>query len=374
MATAALNVFLFAYDRPWTASDGVRNWGDNLLHWLGIVRQADLLPPALYSGSVLNIGLLAGGLGAALLSREFGVRRAPVNELFKGAVGGLLMGSGAMLAFGCNVGGFFSALSALSASGVSMMGGLLLGAFLAARYLIWQNRRLIERGCMPAETACPAPARAAPGSAAFRWQPIAGALLFALALGAVFLYRELGHWRLAAFLLFGLGFGLILQRSRFCLVNAFREPFMSGQSEHARAAALALVFSMIGFTILKSADLKDASEWVFPSFWQGGLIGGTLFGFGMVLAGGCGAGSIWRAGEGHVKLWLALVCFALGASLMRHVLVRTDWIRRLGSAVFMPDVAGWATAVWGVFILMLLWYLFCGWREQRRQAGVLKLT
>jgi uncharacterized membrane protein YedE/YeeE len=165
---------------------------------------------------------------------------------------------------------------------------------------------------------------------------------------------------------------VVLQRSRFCLVNAFREPFMSGQGEHARAAALAIILSMIGFTILKSADLKDASEWVFPSFWQGGLIGGALFGFGMVLAGGCGAGSIWRAGEGHVKLWLALFFFAIGASAMRRLLVRTELIRQLGSAIFMPNAVGWAGAVWGVFLLMVLWYLLCGWLEQRRQAGVLK--
>ena len=46
------------------------------------------------------------------------MRPAPRNELLKGALGGLLMGLGAMLSFGCNIGGFFSALSALSLSGV----------------------------------------------------------------------------------------------------------------------------------------------------------------------------------------------------------------------------------------------------------------
>ena len=41
--------------------------------------------------------------------------------------------------------------------------------------------------------------------------------------------------------LFGVTFGVVLQRSRFCLVRAFREPFVSGESEHTKAAALALV-------------------------------------------------------------------------------------------------------------------------------------
>ena len=359
---AVLNVFLFAFDRPWTASDGLRNWGDSLFHWCGLVEQPDLLSPLLYSGSVLNVGLLLGAMAAALLSREFGVRPAPASELIKGSLGGLLMGWGAMLAFGCNIGGFFSALSALSASGLSMMAGLLLGGFFATRYLIRENEKLIDRGQVPVETACLAPPRPAPTSASFRRQPIMGLLLVVFLFGAGFLYHRLDHGRLASFLLFGAAFGLVLQRSRFCLVNAFREPFMSGQSEHARAAALALTLGVIGFTVLNATDLKDASEWVFPSFWQGGLLGGTLF----------GAGSIWRAGEGHAKLGAAVFFFAVGASMMRQFLVGSDLIRRLGSAIFLPNVIGWAGAVWGVVMLMAFWYLLSGWYEVRRQQGALK--
>lgn len=165
---------------------------------------------------------------------------------------------------------------------------------------------------------------------------------------------------------------MVFQRSRFCLVRAFREPFLSGDSEHTRAAALALTLTMIGFSILKATDLKDASEWVFLSFWRGSLMGGTLFGVGMVMAGGCGAGSIWRAGEGHVKLWVAVFCFAISASMMRLMLVRTDLIRQLGSALFLPNLVGWGSAVWGVVALMILWYLLAGWNEQRKQADMLK--
>jgi Sulphur transport len=109
LVIAALNVFLFAFDRPWTASDGMRNWGDGLLQLFGAIHQPDLLPPLLYSGSVLNLGLLTGAMAAALLSREFDIRAAPINELIIGGLGGLLMGWGAMLSFGCNIGGFFSA-------------------------------------------------------------------------------------------------------------------------------------------------------------------------------------------------------------------------------------------------------------------------
>jgi uncharacterized membrane protein YedE/YeeE len=197
-------------------------------------------------------------------------------------------------------------------------------------------------------------------------------MVFAL-LAGVFLYRELGYAPLANFLLFGVVFGIVFQRSRFCLVRAFREPFLSGESEHTRAAALALTLSMIGFTILKATDLKDANEWIFPSFWRGALMGGTLFGIGMVIAEGCGAGSIWRAAEGHVKLWLAVFFFAIGASATRQLLVRTDLLRQLGSAIFLPNLIDWGSAVWSVVIIMTLWYLLSAWNEQRKSVSRLPL-
>lgn len=94
---ATVNVFLFAFDRPWTASDGMRNWGDWVLTGLGLAHRPDLVAPWLYSGSLLNLGVLLGGLTAALLSREFAIRVPPRGELLKGAGGGLLMGGGAIV-------------------------------------------------------------------------------------------------------------------------------------------------------------------------------------------------------------------------------------------------------------------------------------
>lgn len=372
LVIAALNVFLFAFDKPWTASDGLRNWGDALFKLLGIIEQPDLLPPHLYSGSLLNVGLIVGGLIAALLGREFAIRPAPPREMVKGALGGALMGVGAMLAFGCNIGGFFSALSALSLSGIGMMAGLMIGGFAATRVIIWERVRQIERGQLPFVSPCEAPPRAAAASPSFKLQPRAALLVCALVVLLGALYQTAGHGRLAVYLYFGVAFGIVFQRSRFCLVNAFREPFLSGRSEHARAAALALSLSMIGMAILKASDLKDAGEWVFPAVWLGSLLGGTIFGFGMMLAEGCGAGTLWRVGEGHVKLCVALGFFAIGASLTRLLLVRSDWIRQLGSAQFLPDLLGWSGAIIAVAALMLAWYLLAAWNEERRQVGVLK--
>src|SRR3981081_4222786 len=67
---AVTNVFLFAFDRPFPASDGVRNWGDWAFTGLGVVKRPDLIAPWLYSGSLLNLGVIAGALVGAILSSQ----------------------------------------------------------------------------------------------------------------------------------------------------------------------------------------------------------------------------------------------------------------------------------------------------------------
>jgi uncharacterized protein len=274
------------------------------------------------------------------------------------------MGLGANLAFGWNIGGFFSAVAALSMSGVAMMVGLGIGSYLGLRYLVWELERWPGLSTGKSYTCC-APRSLGPG-----WQPVLGILTLLMLLLLPFWYSRLGYARQAGFLLFGGAFGILFQRSRFCLVRAFREPFMTGEAEHTRAAALALTLSMIGFAILKAMDLKDATDWVFPGFWTGGLGGGLLFGIGMVLAGGCRASSIWRGAEGHVKLWIAVAFFAAGSSLSRLILVQTQLLQKLGTAVFLPNLVGWAGALSLVVALMLSWYVFATWNERSHRFNV----
>ena len=362
---ATINVFLFAFDRPFTASDGVRNWGDWIFTAVGAVKRPDLIAPWLYSGSLLNLGVLLGGLTAALLAREFAIRVPPRGEFCKGAIGGALMGVGAMLAFGCNIGGFFSATSALSLAGLGMMVGLLAGAWLGLRYLLWEMEH------RPAWSSGTARVFAGPRTDGASRQPWVGTLLLLALLVLPFVYARWGYVPQGIFLLFGVAFGIVFQRSRFCLVRAFREPFMTGDGEHTRAAALAVVVSTLGFAILKFTDLKDKGEWVFASAGVGALAGGLVFGVGMTLAGGCGAGAIWRAGEGQVKLWVAVVCFALGASLTRLVLTQTGWLGKLGVAVFLPAALGWGTALVLVVVVMAAWAALATWNEDSRKFSAL---
>src|SRR3990172_1275755 len=78
---ATLNILLFAYEKPWTAAEGLRNWGDWLARFAGGNAPSQLLPPWLFSGSVLNFGLVMGALTSALFSRQFVVLISPPGEL-----------------------------------------------------------------------------------------------------------------------------------------------------------------------------------------------------------------------------------------------------------------------------------------------------
>jgi hypothetical protein len=53
---------------------------------------------------------------------------------------------------------------------------------------------------------------------------------------------------------------------------------------------------------------------------------------------------------------------------MRLLLGRVELLGKLGSALFLPNLVGWASAVWGVVALMAVWYLLAGWNEQRKRS------
>lgn len=365
-----INVMMFAYARPLSISDGIRNWGDWISKPLGF-SQEGLLSPLLYSTSVIDLGLIGGAFTASLLAKEFGIRIPPVWELLKGFIGGLFMGLGINLSVGCTIGGFFSALSAFSLSGIGMMIGLTLGAFLGLKYLLWELDRWgvalnQVQGSDSGKTLNPLKHVHGQGKSVRGWknfQLYIGALAFLFILIFAFGYDKIGYAERGGLLLFGFALGIINQRSRLCFVRAFREPFMTGDGEHAKAVIIALIISITGFSILKWTGLRPEDTFVHSSFWLGSLVGGVIFGIGMVLAGGCGIGTLWRVGEGNVKLLIALAGFTLSSSLSRRFLEHNGLTSYLGKSIFLPDLLGWELAWLGLLALLALWYLLISWNE-----------
>lgn len=324
----------------------------------------------LSTSSVLTFGLLWGAFASALLSRQFAVKIPPPIEVVKAAIGGTLMGLGAALAWGCNVGGFFSATSALSLSGLMMMLGLIVGVFLEVRYLYWELTHLrFKRG-----EGRPRNMQLASLDLK-QFQPLMGALAATAALIAAFVYFYQGndassgydYAKMGGLLIAGLAFGVILHRSRFAFLQAFREPFTSGNAAQFRGMAIAVIVSVIGFAALKAGGLRPEGAYVAPTFWAGSFIGGILFGFGMPFAGGCASGACWRAAEGSVKLVIAFIFMGVTNSLGKLLLDSSPSLSSLmGREIFLPEYVSYYGAVALIVTVMILFWLITAWNEKTR--------
>ncbi len=352
-----MSIVTFVWARPWGVVGGIRNWGDWFFYWIGLYEARPA--SALTSGSsVLAIGLLWGALIAALMAKQLAFRVPPRLELIKGLVGGVLLGIGAALAGGCNVGGFYSAIGALSLSGFTMMTGLLLGAYVGLKYLYWELEHL------PGGNSSGMQASTSNGSRT-QWQPMVGLGLILGAYWAKELYSLHGHIIAGGLLLCGISFGFILHRSRFCFARCFREPFMTGDPVATQAVIISLLICVVGFAVIKWTGVRNAFTFTSSSFGLGGLLGGFIFGFGMLLTGGCGSGTIWRAAEGQLKLVGALASYALSASLTKSLIRSSESLQALlGWKVFLPDLFGYPLAVASIYMVLLIWYLAVSWNEE----------
>jgi uncharacterized membrane protein YedE/YeeE len=181
--------------------------------------------------------------------------------------------------------------------------------------------------------------------------------------------------RLPVFWMFGLAFGYVLQRSRFCFTAAFRDPWISGSTSVTRAVLVAIGIATLGFTAIKyNAVLNGADIPGMGSVTPIGLpllLGGVIFGVGMVIAGGCASGTLMRIGEGFVMQILALVFFVIGSLWGAHDM-GAFWrpvFNTNAPKVFLPDIFGWfgALVVQGLIIL-LLYIAAVKWQEKKGSA------
>jgi len=340
--------------RPWGVVGGIRVWGDWMWYGLGVLPQ-----PAnhllLSDPAILTWGLLAGAFGSALLSHQVAWTMAPAWELGKGFLGGILLGIGSGMAGGCNVGGFYSALAAGSVSGFAMLVGLTVGAVIGLKYLLWEIEHV--------KVKAPAAKEKTGGVDWGKIQPWLGALFFlGLILFAYYLSFQ-AYTQTGLLLVIAAGIGLVIQRCRFCFVRAFRDPFMTGESVATKAVAISTLVAVLGVLLLKWTGNLGENVYVYHN-WIGGLVGGAIFGFGMLLTGGCGSGSVWRAGEGQVKLILAVVAFSLSNSLFRAWVWKPSVAKAWGTPFFLPDLAGYFWAVALIAVVMLGWWALMAWNEE----------
>jgi uncharacterized membrane protein YedE/YeeE len=342
---------------------------------LGI--KSDLASPLMHRVAILDICLVLGAFSAALLSGQFRISRPPKLEYLWAALGGSFMGIGASLAGGCTTGGFFTPVMFSSPAGWAMWAGLLGGAFIGLKLLLWTMEH-IQWGMV-------APPRSEVPFGHSNYTQL-GFLVFLLVLWWSTHWLQSADARLAsrgALILAGFGLGFTLHRSRFCFSRVFREPLMTGEGQMTKAMILALALGMPAGSLLLKGGTVDPYLAIPATFWIGSALGGLIFGIGMIFAGGCASGSLWRVGEGHVKLMVAVFFFAWMGSTASAVFTRLGLTSRemnldlveesaVGIQAYLPELlSGWGWAYGVGFGIMLVWYLLVRYNESTEKFTVL---
>jgi len=365
----------------WGVFGGLKLWGDYFNNFIGLGPllgiKTELQGPLMHRISLMDINLVIGAFTAALLSGQFKISRPPNLEFVSGAFGGSLMGIGAALAGGCTTGGFFTPLLFSSPAGWAMWAGLLAGAFIGLKALLWSMENITW--------GTKAPARG-PESPIRRFFPLFGIGVLALVVWWATSWFQSDNERLVArgiIILAGFGIGFTMHRSRFCIARVFREPFMTGEGTMTKAMILALAIGIPVGSLLVQHETVDPFLAIPPSFWLGSALGGLIFGFGMVFAGGCASGSLWRMGEGHLKLWVAAFFFGWIGSTFSAIGRKAGFLTRdmnldlveftkMGEQTFLPDLLGGWSWVYGLsFIMLLIWYLLVRYNEHTEKFTVL---
>jgi len=117
---------------------------------------------------------------------------------------------------------------------------------------------------------------------------------------------------------FGLSvvFGAIAQRTHFCTMGAVSDIVNMGDWTRMRMWIMAMGVAMIGFNLMVAIGWLDAGKSIYggPRFvWLSALVGGAMFGFGMVLASGCGSKTLVRIGGGNLKSLVVFVVLGVSA-------------------------------------------------------------
>ncbi len=384
IVVALLSILIMAWWRPWGAVGAIRNWGDWMLWHAGIFNgdlaelvgfvnedgDKVLTKSILFNtGSVIGLGFIGGAFISACLGGQFAFRFPPIREYVKAIIAGILMGIGAALAGGCNVGGMYNAIGNLAANGFAMWIGLIPGVLLGL-WLLYKEMEHISWG----------------GGGSWTLEiPFFIQFVFGIA-GLVALVWCANYYAnfdgddfadyinsLPAIVLIAAGLGYTMQRGRWCMIQGFREPHMTGDCKMAKSVALSILIVALGAAVLKygvptrigGEPVLDPMNYVRGTFGWGGVVGGFIFGLGAMLAGGCGSGALWRVGEGQIKLWVAVPFFSLSNSLVSAWFQAYSFEEKgyLGSYVYIPDVLGYGYTLGLITAFVAIWYLVVTWNE-----------
>ncbi|MFZ5641357.1 MAG: selenium metabolism membrane protein YedE/FdhT [Bacillota bacterium] len=297
----------------WAVTGEFTRWGGHILQGLGYdtgkmsyfnIIKLKGLPWDRVDGWVV-FGMFGGALIAALLAGNFKLR-VPVQRrrLVQGLLGGIIAGFGTRLAMGCNLAAMFTGIPQFTLHAWLFTLATIAGTYLGLKVSLmpfFLGKPVILPG-----------GRVAAAKTVKSRQPIFGWVLAAVALGWAVLAWQAGSGKLALAGLFGLAFGAVIERGQICFTSAFRDLWLVGRATVTKAIILGMAVQSLGTLYFIMQGVPAKVMWA----GAGAVLGGLLFGFGIVIAGGCETGWMYRAMEGQVNFWVVGLGNIIGATVL----------------------------------------------------------
>lgn len=319
IAAGVLSAYYFGLTGTfWAVTGEFTRWGGHALQFAGVdisgwgyfkILGMQGTPLTRIDG-VMIIGMFAGCLSAALWANNVKLRH-PTHRIrvFQALAGGIIAGFGARLAMGCNLAAFFTGIPQFSLHAWFFAIATAIGSLAGAKVSLLPIFRIpvkLQKVSAPQ----PLSAHAAQAQTRFR---LGMALFLGFVVWAVAKMFDAPKLGMAA--LFGLAFGLIIERAQVCFTSAFRDLWITGRTQMAKAILAGMAVGTIGVYSYVQLGLDPKIFWAGPN----AVMGGLLFGFGIVLAGGCETGWMYRAVEGQVHYWWVGLGNVIGSTLLALV-------------------------------------------------------
>ncbi|HHT50115.1 MAG TPA: YeeE/YedE family protein [Eubacteriaceae bacterium] len=166
----------------------------------------------------------------------------------------------------------------------------------------------------------------------------------------------------AIFLFTGVALGYTLTRSRYGFAGGIKRIYITGEGSLSKALIVMFGITIVLSAIIhmsaaaKGAPIPGLSSVHFLNIST--ILGGFLFGIGMMIAGGCASGTLTDMGEGAIRAVIALIFFIIGTlpGLVIKGLLDNSALGKIGIKVYLPDVIGYIGSV--LLSLLILFGLF----------------
>ena len=198
-------------------------------------------------------------------------------------------------------------------------------------------------------------------------------IIFGAVALSLFLQQEFSIKQAVLFLI-GIGLGVTLLHAAFGFTGSWRTFLRKRRSEGIRAQILLLAFtSILFFPVLGKMFPELHASAALAPVGVSVLVGAFLFGLGMQFGGGCGSGTLFTVGGGHVRMLIVLAFFIVGATIGSVHLPAWAALPNVGKISLIQEF-GWLPALLlQMIVLAVLFYLVRNF-EQKRHGDIRKLS